>query len=188
MFEDFEGLSFLQELEEFLNKIEEKNVISKEDLLKIEEDIKNLKVITEKILKIINDLLYIVEKQKREEKEDVNISRKILFKKLPKDTMTPQDFYIIPILETLYELGGRGEVKKILSVLETKMKGILKEVDYEIDNSGTIRWIHNVHWCRLKLVHNGLLKKDSPRGIWELSEEGYKYIQEYLKHRRDEEF
>ncbi|MEM1574193.1 MAG: winged helix-turn-helix domain-containing protein [Candidatus Methanomethylicaceae archaeon] len=168
-----------------MNKIEEREeTISKEDLLKIERDIKNLKNTIERIFKIVNKLLYIIEKNKERHEEIIDVLEKRSFKKLPKGIITPQMAYKIPILETLYELEGRGEVKQILSILEIKMKGILRDIDYEIDNSGVVRWAHNAQWCRLKLVHEGLLKKDSPKGIWELSEEGYKFIEEYLKNKR----
>lgn len=49
---EFEELSFLQELENFLGKIEGgETSISEEDLLKIERAVQDLRVITEKIFK-----------------------------------------------------------------------------------------------------------------------------------------
>jgi hypothetical protein len=35
-----------------------------------------------------------------------------------------------------------------------------------------IRWRKTGQWCRNTMVRQGLLKRDSPRGIWEISEEG----------------
>jgi restriction system protein len=36
-----------------------------------------------------------------------------------------------------------------------------------------IRWKNRVMWRRYVLVKQGLLKADSPRGIWELTKEGW---------------
>ncbi len=181
---EFEELSFLQELENFLGKIEGgETSISEEDLLKIERAIQDLRVITENILKIINRLLYILEQKKKKERENIKILEEKIYERAFQGEITSQSAYVIPILETLYELGGKGEVKEILSIMEMKMKEILKEKDYEVNKSGEIRWINNARWCRLKLVQDGLLRKNSPKGVWELSEEGYKYIQEYLSHK-----
>lgn len=181
-FSDFDELSFLQELEEFLGKIEEREgLLSKEDLLRLEKELGYLKVITEKLLKNIIRLLNVLQQKKKENKENNEFLEEKIYERIPKGETTPGNAYVIPILETLYELGGKGEVKEILSILEIKMKGILKEKDYEVHRSGDIRWVNNARWCRLKLIYAGFLRKNSPRGIWELSEEGYKYIQEYLR-------
>jgi hypothetical protein len=42
-----------------------------------------------------------------------------------------------------------------------------------------------VHFVRLKLVHDGLLKKDSPRGVWEISEERRQYYERHLKNNHE---
>jgi len=62
------------------------------------------------------------------------------------------------------------------------MRDILTPYDYEHLLSGrSIRWKNRAEWARLELVHEGLLKRDSPHSIWELSEEGYKYIENLKK-------
>ncbi|MGB9683197.1 MAG: winged helix-turn-helix domain-containing protein [bacterium] len=100
--------------------------------------------------------------------------------------ITPQEEYYIPILEALYELGGKGKVQEVIQRVGLKMKDILTSRDYEYLPSGrTIRWENRTQWARLDLVNKGLLKKDSPRGIWELSEEGYKYIEKLKKKDKD---
>jgi hypothetical protein len=48
----------------------------------------------------------------------------------------------------------------------------LTEVDREDLSSGGLRWENRVHFTRLRLVERGELKKDSPRGLWEISEAG----------------
>lgn len=95
---------------------------------------------------------------------------------------TPMEEFYLPILETLYELGGKGTIREVIQKVGIKMKDILTPYDYEYLKSGKeIRWENKAQWARFALVQKGLLKKDSPRGIWELSEEGYKYILEVKK-------
>ena len=42
----------------------------------------------------------------------------------------------------------------------------------------TVRWRNTAQWCRNSLVREGLLKADSPFGIWEISESGRKALQD----------
>lgn len=86
--------------------------------------------------------------------------------------------YRIPILESLIELGGKGKANEIFILVEKKLKRKLSEVDYEVLPSGTdIRWKNRAGWERAELVHEGFMKKDSPRGIWEITAKGRKYYQ-----------
>ncbi|MBC7328703.1 winged helix-turn-helix domain-containing protein [bacterium] len=91
----------------------------------------------------------------------------------PKGKRTPESEFRIPILESLVELGGRAPTKEVLKKVEEKMKGILTEIDYgRLPKSGQIRWVNTAKWCRKYLVQIGALKKDSPLGIWEITEKG----------------
>lgn len=84
---------------------------------------------------------------------------------------THQSLYHLPILESLIEMGGTGAVQDVLNILEDKMKQILKPIDYEEISSG-IRWQNTAQWERFKMVKENLLRSDSPRGIWEITEKG----------------
>jgi len=35
-----------------------------------------------------------------------------------------------------------------------------------------VRWRNTAQWCRHTMVQEGLLKRDSPHGIWEITEKG----------------
>ena len=54
------------------------------------------------------------------------------------------------------------------------MGGQLRDVDYEplAFNPETPRWRNAAQWARNSLVREGLLKNDSPRGVWEISDIG----------------
>ncbi len=147
--------------------------------LEIDREIRNFSIDISSILREIENL---EEKLKKviSDKEKIQINREETNKKkLSKGRITPLEKYYLPILESLYELGGRGTVKEVLDKVGEKMKDILNEYDYGILQSGSIRWRKTAQWARLDLVHKGLLKRNSPLGIWELSEEGYKFLMEH---------
>ncbi|NUM46394.1 MAG: hypothetical protein HUU38_16955 [Anaerolineales bacterium] len=96
-----------------------------------------------------------------------------------KGTTTPQSSYRLPILEALVELGGRAQTKDVLDLVGKKMKGVLMDKDYELHRDGrAIRWRNAAQWVRNELKEEGLLKSDSPSGIWEITEKGWEYIRE----------
>jgi len=86
--------------------------------------------------------------------------------------LTPQKEFRIPLLKTLYEIGGRASAAKIREVIERKIAPALKRGDTEQVSSGDPRWWNAICWERADLVREGLFRSDSPRGTWELSERG----------------
>jgi len=48
----------------------------------------------------------------------------------------------------------------------------LTPLDHEELEKGGKRWQKRVQFTRLRLVERGLIDKDSPRGVWEISDEG----------------
>ncbi|MBU4501745.1 MAG: hypothetical protein KKA79_04080 [Nanoarchaeota archaeon] len=100
--------------------------------------------------------------------------------RMTKGERTPRPEFRIPILEALIELGGKGKVDEILKKVEIKMKKSLKPVDYEKLPSGImIRWQNTAQWERLVMVQDNLLRSDSPKGIWEVTEEGKRCLPNY---------
>jgi hypothetical protein len=98
---------------------------------------------------------------------------------LKRGLRTPEEKFIIPILESIIELGGKAETKNILNLVHSKMKGILNSYDYEPIPSDPKekRWENTARWARYTMVNEGLLVKDSLRGIWEITEKGRKFYE-----------
>lgn len=109
---------------------------------------------------------------------DVNKIREI--RKLRHGLKTHQSQYRIPILQVLTDLGGRGKFNEIPGKVYEKMKDILNPVDLENLSSGVPRWSSTARWARHSMINEGLLRKDSPRGIWEITEKGKNYLKEHL--------
>lgn len=106
-------------------------------------------------------------------------TRRVTRGRLQRGLRTPEHAYRRPILEALVELGGSAPIDKVLERVGAKMKGVLNEYDYQPLPSApdTARWKNAAQWCRKWLVDEGLLKKDSPSGIWEISEAGRKWLE-----------
>ena len=88
----------------------------------------------------------------------------------------PQKEFRMPLLETLRDLGGKSAVKTIRERLEPKIAPRLAEADYAPVSTGEPRWWNAACWERHDLVRDGLLKNDSERGVWELSERGRQFL------------
>ena len=109
-----------------------------------------------------------------ENKVDLGAENTIKEGRLPRGSKIPEWEYERPILEAVYELGGKARMSEVLTIVERKMRHLLTSVDYERLPSGNeVRWRNTAQWARNTLVHNkGLLKKNAGHGIWELTERG----------------
>lgn len=94
---------------------------------------------------------------------------------------TPEEDYIIPLLESLVELGGRARTKDVLDRVYQKMKDQLTEADKEkLPKGQDIRWRNTVQWCRFALVKEGLITPNTPRRTIEITEKGREYLKKWL--------
>ncbi len=101
--------------------------------------------------------------------------------RLSRGLRTPEDAFRLPILEALVELGGSAHSQEVLDRLEKKITRVLNEYDYQPlpSNPRSSRWRNTAQWCRNTLVREGLMKGDSPHGIWEISDQGRKWLKEH---------
>lgn len=92
--------------------------------------------------------------------------------RLPAGTKTQQSEFRPYIIDCLKANGGRAHVKLIRTWIEKKMSHKFCQRDLErLENGqGEVVWWNSAMWARFDMVREGLLKSDSPRGIWELSE------------------
>lgn len=91
---------------------------------------------------------------------------------------TPQSAFRKPLLRVLYEAGGSGKMSEVVDRVGALMNEQLNDVDRKKLATGEVRWRNAVQWERNELVNDGLLKKDSPRGVWELSAKGIKLAED----------
>lgn len=80
----------------------------------------------------------------------------------------PQSEFRAPLLKLLKSLGGRASVKVIRDKMELIVAPLLGEADYAPVSTGDPRWWNAVCWERNDMKKEGILRKDSERGIWEV--------------------
>jgi hypothetical protein len=96
------------------------------------------------------------------------------------DEHAPQAAYRALILETLLEIGGKGYVPEILQKVKLKaeQRGLLLQRDYgDVPSGGEEYWRNLARWERKVMKDRGLLRPDSPRGIWEITDQGRKWLE-----------
>jgi hypothetical protein len=94
---------------------------------------------------------------------------------------TPVEAFTLPILRALQTLGGRAQMQQVLERVGAEMKDQLREVDFTPlpSDPKRPRWKNNAQWARNTMVIDGLLKKDSPHGIWEMTDTGSRYLKRH---------
>ena len=88
---------------------------------------------------------------------------------------TPQAAYEDFLLKVLAEqFNGRGDKRSVtLAIIEKMQKQkLLRPADLELVATGEMRAENMIAWGRNALKDRGLLNRNSPRGMWELTTEG----------------
>jgi restriction system protein len=94
--------------------------------------------------------------------------------RLQRGMRTPESTFRQPILKALVEKGGSARIGDVLTRVEQIMKGTLKAVDFEPlpSQPDSHRWRNTAAWERNNMVKEGLMKSNSPYGVWEITEAG----------------
>lgn len=94
-------------------------------------------------------------------------------KRLPRGHKTPERAFRRPILEALIELGGSARVAEVMRRVEMKLRNVLNDYDRQrLRSNKDVRWHNTAQWCRNRMVKEGLLRDNSKRGVWEITERG----------------
>ncbi|MGP8223035.1 MAG: winged helix-turn-helix domain-containing protein [Acidimicrobiales bacterium] len=87
-------------------------------------------------------------------------------------TLLPEHEYEAPLLRALVAHGGSAPASQVIEDMGAALADRFTEADRETLDSGLTRWKNRVQFVRLRLVQAGQVKKDSPRGIWEVTSAG----------------
>lgn len=117
--------------------------------------------------------------QDDEEETETHAQRRNLGR-LKRGSRTREEAYNRPILEVLEALNGSAQVSEVLERVQQQMAGVLQDVDYEplASDPDMPRWKNAARWARNSMVKKGLLRDDSPRGVWQISEAGKVFLKE----------
>jgi len=90
----------------------------------------------------------------------------------PKGSLLSEDAYVRPLLSALAERGGSAPVSDVIDAVGKELGEQLTAMDREALPSGQTRWKNRAQFVRLRLVNEGSLAPDSPRGIWAITDLG----------------
>jgi hypothetical protein len=98
--------------------------------------------------------------------------------RLAKGLRTPESAFVLPILRALQDLGGSAPMQQVLEKVGVAMNDQLRDVDHLSLKSdpGRPRWNNTAQWARNTMVTEGLLKNNSPRGVWEITAAGRNHL------------
>lgn len=101
-------------------------------------------------------------------------------KRLKVGSRVPTNSFRLPVLRALLDMGGSGPKAQVLARVHELIKDSLNAVDYEPipSDPDRPRWRVRAEWVRFHLAEEGLIKLDSPRGIWEISDAGQEYMKQ----------
>lgn len=93
-------------------------------------------------------------------------------------TLLPEDRYEAPLLRVLVNAGGQAPYRNVVDAVGRELKSLLMPADFETLDSGTVRWQSRLQFVRLRLIERGYLDRETPRGIWGITDLGRKALTE----------
>lgn len=87
-------------------------------------------------------------------------------------TLLPEDRYEGPLLRALVKAGGQAPYRDVVDAVGAELKDQLMPADFETLDSGSVRWQSRLQFVRLRLIQRGYLDRDTPRGIWGITDQG----------------
>jgi hypothetical protein len=94
----------------------------------------------------------------------------------PTGAILPEEEYVAPVLQVLHERGGSAPAREVIEEVGRRLASRLTVLDKEPVSSGGVRWQNRVQFARLRLLERGLLKRNSPRGFWEMTSLGIEQV------------
>jgi len=92
---------------------------------------------------------------------------------------TPETAFRVPVLKAIVEFGGSARTRDVLDRVGQMLAGQLTEHDWGLlPATGQIRWRNKAQWARNTMRQDGLIREDSPDGIWEITDEGRNWLRE----------
>jgi restriction system protein len=110
---------------------------------------------------------------------------RLIVGRIRKGLRTPEPAFFPPILQALVELGGAAKRQEVFDIVAPLMEGVLKPIDFQplASEARQLRWQNSAQWAHNLMVKEGLLMKDSPNGIWEITQKGRTFL--FEENRKD---
>ena len=92
---------------------------------------------------------------------------------------TPQAAYKLPILQYLHgQADGSAASHEVAGHIESTMRDRFARADLEPTPKGGPRWRRILDNARLQLARDGMLRQDSPTGVWQITDRGSERLQQ----------
>ena len=166
----------LKEISRMIQNLERTGVSIPNDLIilqkKLQSELKEFDKPEEIMFFIEKELSNVIQKIKHQRSPSLEVKGSRIYKERKRrDIPVTSHHELKPILiTTLKECGGAADINTIQRRMEELLKNKFTPADLELLDDGVLRWQKNVQWLRYKLTLEGVIKNDSPRGIWELTE------------------
>jgi Mrr N-terminal domain len=95
-------------------------------------------------------------------------------------SILPEKDYWPALLLVLVERGGRAPANDVIEEVGKRLADKLLPRDWEELAIGEIRWRNRVRFARLRLKERGMLRADSSRGVWEITDAGRTFLEREL--------
>lgn len=96
--------------------------------------------------------------------------------RVPAGSILAEEEYELPLLSALVDAGGQAPSRDITAAVGQKLGDRLTELDKQRLKSGGIRWENRIQFVRLKMIDRGLMARDTPRGIWAITDSGREHV------------
>lgn len=111
--------------------------------------------------------------RRRESGRSSRPARRSSRRRAPRGSLLEGEAYEVPILQVLAQHSdGRAPTREVIDAVGELVEDRLTPLDLEKLASGSPRWRNRVQFARLRLAQRGLIAKSSPRGVWEITDDG----------------
>lgn len=173
--ENIESQTQLREISRTINRLDKIGVPIPEALraekTRLAAALSNKTETSQHLILLIDELEDLVKDIKRRLGRDEKPARR----KKPRSehsNRTNQKIYRDYIIHALRKLGGRARVSDVLKEMEGKLSSKLLPGDLEVIPGGRmIVWKYFAQWERSRMRKEGIIKRNSPQGIWELADD-----------------
>jgi hypothetical protein len=99
-------------------------------------------------------------------------------RRAPKGSLLDERAYWQPILRVLDQApNGAAPAREVIAAVGEVVDDQLTPLDRETLEDGGLRWQTRVQFARLRMKDAGLIAPDSPRGIWQITDEGRRALE-----------
>jgi len=154
-----------------IKKLEKAGIPVPDELHRLKTDLEAKLSIPDEVADRLELLVRGFEDLKREIRFRTRRPSRVVTRNISVEPTTSREVLREEIIRALQILGGAGHAKQVRDEIEKRLDEKLFPRDLEMLPEGTLVWHKNTRRERGSMVKEGILKKDSAYGVWELNPE-----------------